>query len=97
MEKRIMETLELFKNRLEEKGMNVFGITARGSMNQGLFDDASDVDTIAIIIPTLKDLVLGKTISTNVKFEEGDVLLNDPITLAKTLSKGNASFIEAVN
>jgi hypothetical protein len=94
---REMKMLELFKGRLEEKGFNVLGITLRGSQNQGLADETSDVDAVAVVALSFEDLVLKKTISTKIEFEEGEVIVNDVMQLAKTLSKGNASFIEAVN
>lgn len=57
---KIMERLHSDYNHLTEKGYRVLGVFLQGSQNYGLNYAGSDVDTKAIIIPSIDDVVLNR-------------------------------------
>ena len=48
------------------------GIFLYGSQNYGLATEESDVDSIAIVIPTIEDIILRKPICKEIIFENGE-------------------------
>lgn len=51
---------------------NFLGIFLYGSQNYGLATENSDVDSIAILIPSVEDIILRKPICKEVVFENGE-------------------------
>lgn len=80
-------------------GLNIIGVFAQGSMNYGLFIDEeeykSDVDTKAIILPTLDDLVNGnKMVSTKYDFEGEQIDVKDIRVMMDMWCKSNPAYLE---
>lgn len=58
---------------IEEMGYTPLMVAARGSMNYGLMGKDSDIDTIAVIIPSLSDIAREKKlISTTLILSSGE-------------------------
>lgn len=55
------------KKYLEDLGYNVLYIGLFGSQNYGLSDENSDVDSRAIVLPTIEQLIKRERISKNIK------------------------------
>lgn len=84
---------------LKSLGLNVVAIFAQGSMNYGLYIQEgsykSDVDTKAIILPTLDDLVKGnKMISKKYDFEGEQIDVKDIRVMVDMWEKSNPSYLE---
>lgn len=83
-------------DKLVELGYNVVGVFLYGSQNYELDYEGSDVDSKAIVLPTLNDIVLNKQpISTTV--DMGDNCLCDVKDIRKMFEcfkKQNINFIE---
>ena len=80
-------------------GFNVVGVFAQGSMNYGLFERSkeyqSDVDTKAIILPTLDDLICGnKMVSTKYDFEGEQIDVKDIRIMVDIWKQANPSYLE---
>ena len=80
-------------------GLNVIGVFAQGSMNYGLFIDEeeykSDVDTKAIVLPTLDDLISGsKMKSTKYDLDGEQIDVKDIRVIMEMWKKQNQSYIE---
>lgn len=90
--KKIFDTLQEYKEKLETKGHNVYAIMLKGSQNYNLDDDESDIDANAIIIPTLADL--RKNTSYKYEFETGEVTCHNIYSFADIVAKGNPQWIE---
>ena len=72
-------------DKLVELGYNVVGVFLYGSQNYELDYEGSDVDSKAIVLPTLNDIVLNKQpISTTI--DMGDNCLCDVKDIRKLLS-----------
>lgn len=73
----------------------LLGIFLYGSQNYGISTENSDVDTKAIIIPTVKDLCLGKPVSREIHFDNGEHCeIKDIREMVKMFAKQNVNFIE---
>ena len=83
-------------DKLVELGYNVVGVFLYGSQNYELDYEGSDVDSKAIVLPTLNDIVLNKQpISTTI--DMGDNCLCDVKDIRKMFEcfkKQNINFIE---
>lgn len=84
---------------LESLGYNVVAVFAQGSMNYGLYvnDDEykSDVDTKAIVLPTLDNLISGsKMVSTKYDFEGEQIDVKDIRVMADMWAKSNPAYLE---
>ena len=80
-------------------GYNVIGVFAQGSMNYGLYindnDYKSDVDTKAIVLPTLDDLIKGtKMKSTKYDFEGEQIDVKDIRVMTDMWKKSNPAYLE---
>ena len=74
-----------------------FVLCAQGSMNYGLMDEESDVDSKLLIIPTLEDIVLNKkTISHTLEMSDNKehVDVKDAREYFKIFRKSNINFVE---
>ncbi|MBR2652751.1 MAG: hypothetical protein IKC22_01300 [Bacilli bacterium] len=99
MDKYIYNRVEKHYHYLESLGYNVVAVFAQGSMNYGLYvnDDEykSDVDTKAIVLPTLDDLVNGnKMVSTKYDFEGEQIDVKDIRVMMDMWCKSNPAYLE---
>lgn len=97
--KYIYDRVKKHYNYLESIGYNVVAVFAQGSMNYGLYinDDEykSDVDTKAIVLPTLDDLVNGnKMVSTKYDFEGEQIDVKDIRVMMDMWCKSNPAYLE---
>ena len=93
----IMNALREHKQRvLKEYTENqLLGIFLYGSQNYGVSTENSDVDTKAILIPTIRDLCLKKPVSREIRFENGEHCeVKDIREIIKMFTKQNINFIE---
>ena len=95
----IMERVQKHYDYLQSLGLNVVAIFAQGSMNYGLFindeDYHSDVDTKAIILPTLDNLVCGnKMISTKYELDGEQIDVKDIRVMEDMWAKSNPAYLE---
>lgn len=98
---KIMDTLQKHKEHLESKGHKVAYLALFGSQNYNLDLDIegyeADIDTKAIIVPTLNNLVINsKPISEVVEMENGQCDIKDIRSFFETLLKANPSYIETL-
>lgn len=80
-------------------GLNVIGVFAQGSMNYGLFineeEYKSDVDTKAIVLPTLDDLISGsKMKSTKYDLDGEQIDVKDIRVMVDMWKKSNPAYLE---
>ena len=93
---KVQNEIQKHYDKLVELGYNVVGVFLYGSQNYELDYEGSDVDSKAIVLPTLNDIVLNKQpISTTVGM--GDNCLCDVKDIRKMFEcfkKQNINFIE---
>lgn len=96
----IMNNIQSKYNYLLNKGYEVFGIYLQGSQNYNLdvYDDdyKSDVDTKAIVIPSIKDIILNKKpISTTIELDNKEHIdVKDIRIMFDCFYKQNINFLE---
>ena len=96
------ETLSLERHlgELQKRGYEVVAIMLQGSQNYGLAEYSdnymSDVDSKAIVLPSFKDFVIGKTpVSTTIVLDNGEHIdTKDIRVMFDMLKKENISYIE---
>lgn len=94
----IMEGLKDIEKFLQEKGYNVYSVMLKGSQNYNVSDASSDLDAIAIVIPTIEQLCRKRDISLKHTVDGiGEVTVNDLFTFSHTASKGNPAWIETIH
>jgi len=95
MEK-IEERLKHDFDKVASKGHEIVGIFLQGSQNYGLDYEESDIDTKAIIVPTLEDVVLNKKpVSTTLILETDEHIdLKDIRLMFDCFKKQNINFVE---
>ncbi len=98
-DRRIMERVQKHYDYLTSLGLNVACIFAQGSMNYGLYvqdeDYKSDVDTKAIILPTLDDLIRGEKMkTTKYEFEGEQIDVKDIRVMVQMWAKANPTYLE---
>lgn len=80
-----------------EEGYNVFEVCLIGSQNYGLASCESDIDTIAIVIPSIEDIIQNKCpISLEKKTKKGICKVKDIRMFSNELRKGNLNAIECL-
>lgn len=85
---------------LEKQGYEVFGVYLQGSQNYGLdvYDEdyKSDIDVKAMIIPSLRDLILNKKlVSTTIELENKEHIdIKDIRLMFDCFYKQNINFLE---
>lgn len=93
---KVQDEIQKHYDKLVELGYNVVGVFLYGSQNYELDYEGSDVDSKAIVLPTLNDIVLNKQpISTTV--DMGDNCLCDVKDIRKMFEcfkKQNINFVE---
>ena len=75
---------------------NVLGIFLYGSQNYNLATENSDVDTVAIIVPTFSDLCLRSPISKELNIDEEHCNVKDIREYMKMIRKQNINFTETL-
>lgn len=93
----VKKVLRNYKKQIEEKGYNVLFIGLYGSQNYNLEHEESDYDARAIIMPSLRDIIKGKSTSKVLEFDEGLVDIKDILSYTKILEKGNPAFLEPLH
>lgn len=78
------------------KQYTVLGVFLCGSQNYGLAAEDSDVDTKAVIVPSLNDLILSSPVSRTIKFDCGECDVKDVREMVKNVKKQNVNFIETL-
>lgn len=68
-----------------------------GSQNYNAHTDESDIDCICVVPLTLKDHVLGVSISEHMPTKDGTIRIVDVITFIKVLCKGSPNHVEVAN
>lgn len=87
----VQEQVERHYKKLVELGYNVVGVFLYGSQNYELDYEKSDVDTKAIVLPTLEDIVLNRQpVSTTV--DMGNNCLCDVKDMAMTINSYTISY-----
>ena len=83
-------------DKLIELGYNVVGVFLYGSQNYELDYEKSDVDTKAIVLPSLSDIILNRQpVSTTVDIGEGCLCdVKDIRKMFECFKKQNINFIE---
>ena len=94
--KKILETLNYYKQLLEQKRYKVIYVALYGSQNYNVDDEKSDIDAKAIVLPTLADIIHRRPVSATIETEYGTIDYKDIITFNDIVRKGNFSYIEAV-
>lgn len=92
----VQEQVEKHYDRLVELGYNVVGVFLYGSQNYELDYEKSDVDTKAIVLPTLEDIVLNRQpVSTTVDMGSNCLCdVKDIRKMFECFKKQNINFIE---
>lgn len=97
MSKDIQDRLRSDYNYLTELGYEVVGVFLQGSQNYGLDTKDSDIDTKAIILPSLDDIINNKQpVSTTYEIGERKehIDVKDIRVYFETILKMNISFLE---
>jgi hypothetical protein len=97
MREQINQVLHQVHQDLTKSGYTVYAVVLKGSQNYNLHDSESDIDLTAIVIPTLRDIINHKTISTKLIYPFGEVVIHDIIHFNNILYKGNPGYIEMVH
>ena len=94
-EEKIFERLRADYEKVAEKH-TVLGVFLQGSQNYGLDYEGSDIDTKAIIIPSLEDIVLNrKPVSTTWILESNEHIdVKDIRLMHECFRKQNINFVE---
>ena len=92
----VQKQVESHYDKLIELGYNVVGVFLYGSQNYKLDYEKSDVDTKAIVLPTLQDIVLNRQpVSTTVDMENNcQCDVKDIRKMFECFKKQNINFIE---
>lgn len=73
----------------------LLGVFLYGSQNYGISTENSDVDTKAILVPTVQDLVLEKPVSRELHMDNGEHCeVKDIREMVKMFEKQNINFLE---
>ena len=90
------EILKKQYEKLENSGYEVLGIFLYGSQNYKLNHEKSDIDTRAIVIPSLEDLIYGKEISKEMHMDEGLCDVKDIRKMIHCYLSQNPTYIETL-
>ena len=92
-----MQAVQEHKQRVLEDyaESQLLGIYVYGSQNYGISTENSDVDTKAILIPSIEDLCLKKPVSREIHLENNEHCeVKDIRELVKMFTKQNINFLE---
>lgn len=92
----IMKRMQEHYAVLEDMGYEVVGLFLQGSQNYNLGYEDSDVDTKAIVLPTLDDIILNKkpVSFTHVMENEEHIDVKDIRVMFENILKQNINFVE---
>lgn len=90
----IQQQLLQYKTQLTEQGYQVIGLFLYGSQNYQMDTLQSDIDAVAVIIPTVDDFAWQKATEKTLHTETGDIRIKDVRRFAAQLLKGNYSSLE---
>lgn len=92
----IEHQLHTHLDEVRKFGHHPIYIALAGSQNYDLANEDSDVDTKAIVVPTLRDLALNKQpVSATIKFDSGEQCdVKDIRLMFKNFKKQNINFLE---
>lgn len=74
----------------------VLGVFLYGSQNYGLSTPSSDVDTKAIVVPSLHDLISNQPVSRIIPFKYGSCDIKDIREMIANYKKQNVNYIETL-
>lgn len=96
IQNRVKEHLDFALEHIDTDSYEWFVICAQGSMNYGLMDDNSDVDTKMLVVPSLRHMALNKKpISTTLVLENNEHCdVKDVREYFKIVRKEDINFIE---
>lgn len=93
----IQKEVENHFNKLIEMGYNVVGVFLYGSQNYELDSENSDVDTVAIILPTINDIIFNnKPVSTSINIDKSVCVVKDVRKMFECYKKQNINYIETL-
>lgn len=93
----IYQVLQNHYNTLQDKGYIVVGVFLYGSQNYQLDHERSDVDTQAIVLPSLNDIIVEReSVSTTIEMENNLCDVKDVRTLFKHLRAQRVNYIETL-
>lgn len=94
--KKIMNRIEQHLDYVKEKGYNPIYIALYGSQNYELQTEKSDIDTKAIVLPSLEEIVLNKKpISVEIELPNGEYCdIKDIRLMFGNFKKQNINFLE---
>lgn len=92
----IMKRMQEHYTVLEDMGYEVVGLFLQGSQNYNLDYEDSDIDTKAIVLPTLDDIILNKkpVSHTHVMENEEHIDVKDIRVMFENILKQNINFVE---
>lgn len=95
-EEKIYTHLRRHYQELVNRGYEVVCVMLQGSQNYETDDEESDVDSKAIVLPKMKDIVAGTPpLSATIKFDNGEqVDVKDIRAMCQQLKKQNPSYLE---
>lgn len=95
-EKKIQDRLKADYDLLVGMGYEVVGVFLHGSQNYGVDYEGSDIDTKAIIVPSLTDLILGKKqVSTTLVLPSNEHIdVKDIRLMMQNIKKQNINYVE---
>lgn len=95
-EEKIYTHLRRHYQELVNKGYEVVCVMLQGSQNYEMDDEESDVDSKAIVLPKMKNIVAGTPpFSATIKFDNGEqVDVKDIRAMCQQLKKQNPSYLE---
>lgn len=80
----------------EKQGLEVLGVFLQGSQNYQLDYEESDIDTKAIIVPSMRDIILNRSgvSTTHILDNNEHIDLKDIRLMFNTIKKQNVNFVE---
>lgn len=95
-DKKIFDRLSDDIKTVQAMGHKVFGVFLQGSQNYHLDYEGSDIDTKVIVLPTLEDIILGRSpvSTTHVRADKAHIDIKDIREMWKCFKKQNINFLE---
>lgn len=90
----LQQKLLEYQNTLTDQGYQVLGVFLYGSQNYQMDTLTSDVDAVAVVLPTATDLVFNIPLEKTIEMKHGSVRVKDLRCFAQQLLKGNYSSLE---
>ncbi|MGL4589818.1 MAG: 4-(cytidine 5'-diphospho)-2-C-methyl-D-erythritol kinase [Mycoplasmatales bacterium] len=94
---KITYVLNKYYEELSKNGYNIYALALKGSQNYNLDDENSDIDAIAVVLPTMSELVENLIIKEKFIFSTGEVEVHDIRNFEQIVRKGNPNFIEIIH